>query len=282
MKIYTLTFITTCLLLASCNNNKAEKETPLPSKAKIVKKEETIKKFTNKGQQLVYNLTQKTGNYQTLLNKKDVVYTYTYQTPDGKKDLSTEKYMFNGELSYGAYKQHERTLPNLKGLIEQGYDGDTYWLKHDGVEMDDEASLKRVAFNRPTNFYWFSMMPKLLDPGVVYDYLGEKSIDNKTFQIVKISFTSEDNKPTDIYQLYINKETGMVDQFLFTVADFGKMDVPNLMQLEYEDIDGMLIPTKRQYKKSNWEAEVTDLPWIYVTWTDIKFDNNLKEEDFKI
>ncbi|QXP80837.1 hypothetical protein H0I32_13685 [Winogradskyella sp. HaHa_3_26] len=280
MKIYTLTFIT-CLLLASCNNNKAKTETPLPLEAEIAK-EETIKTFANKGQELVYNLTQKTGNYQTLLNKKDVVYTYTYQTPDGKKDVSTEKYMFNGELSYGAYKQHERTLPNLKGLIEQGYDGDTYWLKHDGVEMNDEAYLKRVAFNRPTNFYWFSMMPKLLDPGVVYDYLGDKSIDNKAYEIVKISFTSEKNKPTDIYQLYINKETGMVDQFLFTVADFGKMDIPNLMQLEYEDIDGMLIPTKRQYKKSNWEAEVTDLPWIYVTWTDIKFDNNLKEEDFKI
>ncbi|QNK78715.1 hypothetical protein H7F37_06480 [Winogradskyella sp. PAMC22761] len=280
MKINTLIFIT-CLLLASCNNNKAEKETPLPLKAKIAK-EEAIKTFTNKGQELVYNLTQKTGNYKTLLNKKDVVYTYTYQTPDGKKDVSTEKYMFNGELSYGAYKQHERTLPNLKGSIEQGYDGNEYWLKQNGVRINDEASLKRVAFNRPTNFYWFSMLPKLLDPGVVYDYLGEKSIDNKAYDIVKISFNSEDNKPTDIYQIYINKETGMVDQFLFTVADFGVMDTPNLMQLEYEDIDGMLIPTKRQYKKSNWEAEVTDLPWIYVIWTDIKFDNNLKEEDFKI
>ncbi|WP_230080230.1 peroxiredoxin-like family protein [Winogradskyella marina] len=280
MKIKILTLIT-CITLASCNNGKTSDAAAKTGTSDSEKKSETIT-FKNKGHELVYELTKKTGDYQTLLNKKDVVYTYTYQTPDGKKDVSTEKYIFNGELSYGAYKQHERTLPNLEGLIEQGYDGDEYWLKHKGnLITDDEAALKRVAFNRPTNFYWFAMLPKLLDPGVTYDYLGEKNIEDTAYDIVKIAFTSENNKPTDIYQVYINKDSGLVDQFLFTVADFGVMETPNLMQLEYEDIDGMLIPTKRQYKKSNWDAEVTDAPWIYVTWTNISFNNNLKKEEFK-
>ncbi|MGJ8550191.1 hypothetical protein [Winogradskyella wichelsiae] len=279
MKTNILTLIT-CLLLASCNNNNAEKKVPQTPNAEVAK-EEAKKTFTNKGQELVYNLTQKTGNYQTLLDKKDVVYTYTYKTPDGKTDITTEKYMFNGELSYGSYTKHERTLPNLEGNIEQGYDGNEYWLKHNGTVINDEAALKHVAFNRPTNFYWFSMFPKLLDPSVNYEYLGKKNINAKAYEIVKISFTSENDKPTDIYQIYINKETGMIDQFLFTVADFGKMDTPSLLQMEYEEIDGIMIPTKRQYKKSNWDAEVTDLPWIYVTWSNIKFNNKLKLEDFQ-
>ncbi|WP_299100801.1 DUF6503 family protein [uncultured Winogradskyella sp.] len=266
-----------CVILMSCNETK--KTTDNETTLETVKSE--TKTFKNKGHELVYNLTQKTGNYQMLLNKKDVVYTYTYTIPDGKTDSSTEKYIFNGELSYGAYSKHQRTLPNLEGSIEQGFDGNEFWLKHNGEIIEDEAALKRVAFNRPTNFYWFAMMPKLLDPSVVYEYLGNKTIDTMEYDVVKVSFTSEDNKPTDIYQLYINENTGLVDQFLFTVADFGKMEIPNLMQLQYEEIDDILIPTKRQYKKSNWEAEVTEQPWIYVNWTDIKFNNNLKKDIFK-
>lgn len=278
MKINTLTIIA-CLFLASCNNKTSD------TKSKTItsdtEKEETLPTFDNKGHELVYHFAKKTGDYQTFLSKKDVVYTYTYETPDGKKDVSTEKYIFNGELSYGAYKQHERTLTNLEGLVEQGYDGNEYWLKHNGDVITDEAALKRTAFNRPTNFYWFAMMPKLLDPGVIYEYLGEKNSNDKVYDIVKVSFKSENDKPTDIYQVYINKDTGLVDQFLFTVADFGVMETPNLMLLEYEEVDGILIPTKRQYKKSNWDAEITDQPWIHVNWTNISFNNNLKKEDFK-
>ncbi|MEP5340369.1 MAG: hypothetical protein ABJL44_05825 [Algibacter sp.] len=276
MKLTPFAIIILLCLSISCKNDKQtnKKNTPIPVTEKVTPK------FDNKAHELVYNMVQKVGNYNKLLSKKDVVYTYTYQTPDGKSDVSTEKYIFDGELSYGAYNKHERTFPQLKGLIEQGYDGKEYWLKHNGEIINDEKKLKRVTFNRPTNFYWFAMMPKLLDPNLNYEYLEEKNINNKKYDVVKVTFKSEDTKPKDIYQLYINKDTNLVDQFLFTVAEFGKMD-PLLMKMEYEDIDGLLIPTKRLYKKSNWDAEVTDEPWIHVNWTNINFNNNLKETGFK-
>ena len=124
------------------------------------------------------------------------------------------------------------------------------------------------------------MMQKLQDPGLIYEYLKEATIDSIQYDVVKISFESKDDKPKDVYQLYINKETKLVDQFLFTVADFGKF-TPLLMKMEYENVDGLLLPTKRKYKASNWDAEVTNEPWIIVTWTNIKFNNNLNKEDFK-
>ena len=97
------------------------------------------------------------------------------------------------------------------------------------------------------------MFQKLLDSGLNYDYLGEKEIENTNFDIVKVSFESKNDKPTDIYQLYINKETGLVDQFLFyLLTDFGVIETPLLMQMEYEKVDTFLIPTKRKYKKSTW------------------------------
>lgn len=236
--------------------------------------------FQNKGHELVYDMVQKTGDYSSLVKKNNVSYTYTYKTPDGKTDISTEKYIFDGQYSYGKYKIHERTFPQIEGLIEQGYDGKEYWLKANGEVLLDEKLLKRVAFNRPTNFYWFAMMQKLLDPGLSYEYLGAQSINKEDYDIVKVTFNSKDEKPKDIYQLYINKKTSLVEQFLFTVADFGAME-PKLMQLKYEEVEGILIPTKRQYKNSTWNADVTDKPWIKVNWSDIKFNTGITKEDFR-
>lgn len=272
-----LTSILLSLSLGACNDKPKTKS----EVSEIAVQKDVPQTFQNKGHELVYTMVEKVGNSDTLSSKKDVVYTYTYTTPDGISDISTEKYIFDGELSYGEYKKHERTLSELEGTIEQGYDGSEFWLKHEGDVVNDTVSLKRVAFNRPTNFYWFAMFQKLLDPGLTYEYLGEKIVDKKEYDVVKITFTSTNKKPTDIYQLYINRETGLVDQFLFTVADFGVLETPYLMQVAYENIDGVLLPTKRKYKKSTWDAAVSDAPWIHVTWTDITFNNDLHKEDFR-
>ncbi|KGL64190.1 DUF6503 family protein [Polaribacter sp. Hel1_85] len=272
LKIITIAF-SFLLTIVSCRNTSKEE-------VKEIVHKETAINYENKGHELVYNLVQKVGDYRHLRLKRDVVYTYTYTTSDGKADISTEKYIFDGELSYGEYKQHQRTLPQLEGKMEQGYGGKDYWLKIDGNLVNDTTALKRVKFSRPTNFYWFTMFQKLLDPGLNYEYLGEKEVNNKAFDIVKVSFESKNDKPTDIYQLYINKETGLVDQFLFTVADFGVIEEPLLMKVNYEKVDGFLIPSTRKYKKSTWDAVVTDAPWIKVNWSNIKFDNKLKRSEF--
>jgi hypothetical protein len=269
-----LLVIGSLLTLAGCQN------TPKMEAREVIAREQATVTFQNKGHELVYNMVKKVGDYQKLRSKKDVVYTYTYTTADGKSDISTEKYIFDGELSYGKYRQHQRTLPELEGTMEQGYDGKEYWLKVNGTLVNDTVALKRVMFTRPTNFYWFAMFQKLLDPDLKYEYLGERETGTKHYEIVKVSFDFKNEKPTDIYQLFINKETGMVDQFLFTVADFGVFEEPLLMQLEYKEVDGFLIPAKRKYQKSTWDAEETEAPWTYVVWSDIKFDNNLKREDF--
>jgi len=275
MKTKLLLSIAIIFSILSCKN-----ENNTTQQQNTLSKKENLKEFENKAHELVYIMTQKVGTYDQLMAKKDVIYTYTYQTPDGKSDISTEKYIFNGEFSYGRYTKHERNLTDLEGEIEQGYDGNEFWLKQNGQIITDPISLKRVAFNRPTNFYWFTMMQKLLDPGLQYEYIKEQTINDKPYDVVKVTFDSKDNKATDIYQLYINKDTKLVDQFLFTVMDYDITE-PFLMEVEYENIEGMLLPTKRRYKNSNWDAEVSNKPWILVNWSDIKFDNNLSKTNFK-
>ncbi len=263
-------FLALLAVASSCaNNNNDKKSTP--------------KVFDNEGHELVYKMVQKVGDYNALLQKKDVSYTYTYTTPDGKKDVSKEKYIFEGELSMGEYKTHERTMPNLEGKIIQGFDGDKYWLKHNGKSIKDSSMLQRVTFNRPTNFYWFAMLPKLLDPGLSYEHLGKIDRNDQSYDIVKVSFSSSNDKPTDIYQIYINQESKLVDYFLFTVADYGVLEKPFLMELKYTSVDGIKIPANRRYKASNWKAELEDdTPWISVIWSDIKFNTGLQPESFKL
>jgi len=276
---FTYTFsVLLSIALISCQENKPKESvaTPLSQEAPETSKME----FQNKAHELVYTMTQKVGDYQKLREMKDVEYIYTYTTPDGKTDQTRERYIFDGEFSYGEYLKHERTLPEIEGSIEQGYDGKTFWLRQDGKYMDDEKALKRVAFNRKTNFYWFTMMQKLMDPGLEYEYIKEDKVDGKSYDVVKVTFDSQEGKATDIYQLWINKQSKLVDQFLFTVMDFNKAD-PFLLKMDYEDVDGIQIPSKRLYTKADWEGNNLDENWIKVTWTDISFNNKLSRAIFE-
>jgi hypothetical protein len=238
-----------------------------------------VPEFQNKGHELVYKMAQETGDYQDLLNLKDIVFNYTYRTPDQKEDVSIESYIFDGELSHGTYIKHERTLPDLEGEMQQGYNGSDFWLKLDGQEITDSAAIESVTFTRKTNFYWFAMMHKLLDPGINYEYLGQDSAVSKIYDVVKITFASADDVATDIYQLYINPETHLVDQFLFTVVSKNMTD-PILMRVEYENIEGVLLTTYRKYTKSDWAANVIKDVWVEEISKDIKFNQGLDKALF--
>ena len=260
-------------LLFSCGNkNTNNDETSKKGEVKIPE-------LKNKGHELVYKMAQKTGNYQDLLNLKNIVFNYTYRTPDQKEDVSIESYIFDGELSHGTYLKHERTLPDLKGKMKQGYNGKNFWLKINGEEITDSKAISSVKFTRKTNFYWFAMMQKLLDPGINYEYLGKESVDSEVYEVVKITFASIDDVASDIYQLYINPKTNLVDQFLFTVVSKNVTD-PILMRVKYENINGILLTTYRKYTKSDWNANVIKDVWVEEITKDIQFNQNLDGDLF--
>jgi hypothetical protein len=125
-KAFSFALLSIFCVLSSCQNETNE-ETNTPKNPT----------FQNKGHELVYKMTQKVGDYQKMAALKDVVYTYSYLTPDSSEDISIEKYIFEGELSYGRYEKHERTLSQYEGTIEQGYNGSTFWFKHNGERKED-------------------------------------------------------------------------------------------------------------------------------------------------
>lgn len=232
---------------------------------------------------LVEKMVAACGGTEAFYSMADVQYEYIYQDlATQKKDVSIERYTFDGERSWAKFTTRDNTMaPDLKGEMIQGYNGKTSWVTVDGKQVEDPKLLNIVDFLRKTNYYWFAMMFKLLDPGVNYEYLGTRQSNNINYDLVKITFGENTGDVQDTYVLYINPETNLVDQFLFTVLDF-KITEPNLMVVEYETVDGLKLPTKRKYAPATWEGEVKKDRWTAEICKNIKFGNSFSHSLYQV
>ena len=223
------------------------------------------------------------GGYKTIAAKKDVQFTYIYDNLDMGKDVSTERHIFHGEHSWAEYKEHARNvLPNQKGVAKQSLINGKPSLTLDGKPITDEQAIWGTVFLRKVNFYWFTMMYKLLDPGTNYKHLGTEKIGDITYDKVSLTYDAAVTKKekNDEYILYFNPDTHLIDLFYFSLPDWG-IEQPILkMTLEYEVVDGVYLSTVRKSfgpdEKGNY-----NLNGVY-TFKDIKFNNGFTPEDFKL
>ncbi len=229
---------------------------------------------------LVQKVVQVAGGVNALRDLQDVEYTYIYRDgKSGKMDVSVERYVFHGEKSWAHYPVHERTVhPDTRQVVTQGFNGDQSWELVGNKRTTDPQARKRADFLRKTNFYWFCMTFKLLDPGLMYSYEGTQQVGDINYELVKVQFKDGVGDASDTYVLYINPKTWRVDQFLFTVMDFGKAD-PSLMKVQYERVSGILLPTLRSYAPADWKGNPKG------AWTDeislsIHFNNDFPASMF--
>jgi len=230
---------------------------------------------------LIEKVAQAVGGNEKLQKLGDVECKYTYhRVSDGKKETSIERYLFAGEKSWARYLVREIFLiPDIEGQLIQGYDGQESWATLNGKLLQEPQIQKITDFSRKTNYYWFVMNFKLLDPGLQYEMLSARKVAGKEYQVVKITFDKNVGDAQDTYVLYINPDTFLVDQFLFTVMDFG-MAQPNLMKVQYAEVEGLKLPVYRKYAKSDWEGNILDENWAEEISEDIKFNNGFAKKMF--
>ncbi len=238
--------------------------------------------FGQDAKKLVETMVETVGGVDRLYSLKDVEYKYTYHDlAADKKDVSIERYVFDGELSWAEYLIREKSMaPQVEGDMVQAYNGDETWVTVDGKLNDAPKILKIADFTRKTNYYWFTMMFKLLDPGVNYEYNGKQTVDGTEYDLVKITFGENVGDVQDTYVLYINPKTHMVDQFLYTVMDFN-ISEPFLMKVDYEEVAGLKLPTKRKSVAANWDGEPKNDKWTAEISEDIKFNNGFDKSLFE-
>jgi hypothetical protein len=235
----------------------------------------------SKSTQLIDALVAVNGGYEKLASKKDVQFTYIYDNFDNGRDVSTERHIFHGEHSWGSYKEHKRNvLPEKEGLAVQSLVNGKPTLSLDGMEITDEKALGGTVFLRKVNFYWFTMMYKLKDPGTNYKHLGTEEINGIQYDKVSLTYNADVTKKekNDEYILYFNPKTHLIDLFFFSLPDWGINEPILKMTLDYEVVDGLYISTVRKSFGPNEKGEYQ--PNGAYTFKDITFNNGFKPEDF--
>ena len=225
------------------------------------------------------------GGKDRLRTLRDVEYRYTYRrVGEGTEDVSLERYIFDGELSWARYDKHEVfVMPGTAGSVTSSFDGETTVSNHGGKPVADEQAAGVLSFLRKTNYYWFCMFFKLADPGVNLKSLGKRTANHIEYDIVQVSFGDDiGDSPDDRYVLYLNPYTHLVDMFLFNVTAFG-IETPLLMQVKYTMVDGTLLPVWRMYRPAKtWDTHevVADGPVVLELSEDVRFNNGFRPRDF--
>ncbi|WP_299433545.1 DUF6503 family protein [uncultured Aquimarina sp.] len=277
------------IVFLSCNQKKEKDTTEETAVTEVVEKETPKKKEitydVNKPGTIINAIAEASGGWDTLWNLKDVEYSYTYEQADGKKDVSIERYIFDGEYSWGKYSVHQvNVLPENEEPIIQNYANGKATVSMDGKEVTDEKTIGTADFLRQVNYYWFMMNFKIGDPGTTYEYKGQETVNGKTYDKVTVAYDPEKTgkEANDAYILYVNPETKLIDQFYFSLPAWGINDTVLLMKVKYTEIDGIQVPTHRYAYIPNDKGEFPEEPSLSEISTNVKFNNGFTPEDFSI
>jgi len=118
-----------------------------------------------------------------------------------------------------------------------------------GEEVADNAELLKWGYGRFINdTYWLLMGFKAFDPGVTRTYDGEKSdACGRAHDVVRFSFDNVGLTPGDVYWMWVNKDTGLVDEWHMKLQGMKPEDPPSVVLFhDYRRFGGLLISTRRE------------------------------------
>jgi hypothetical protein len=233
---------------------------------------------------LIAKVVEANGGKKALLKLKDVSFDYTFKVKDNNiEDISKERYIFNGEVSYADYtKRQVYALPQMPGdKYTQFFNGTSSISKIDGKKITEQQPAFIGHILRKTNYYWFTMMFKLSDPGVNHKMLPSRSVDGISYKVVEMTFGENIGESSkDKYILYINPDTYLIDQFLYNATGFGVTE-PSIMKVKYEKVDGIYLSTYRKYAPADWDGNKLEGPWTEQYTKNVKFNNGYNLENIQ-
>lgn len=131
-----------------------------------------------------------------------------------------------------------------------------------GQLVADPAELLTFGYRRFINdTYWLLMPLKSLDPGVHREYAGEKTgTCGQTYDVVKLSFDKVGLTPGDNYWMWVNRDTGLVDEWHMKLEGDKPEDPPTpVIFHDFKRVGGLLISTRREIKGGTTVIRLDDV-----------------------
>lgn len=131
-----------------------------------------------------------------------------------------------------------------------------------GEEVADPKDLVTFGYRRFINdTYWLLMGFKSFDPGVSREYAGEKTdACGHKYDVVRFSFDKVGLTPGDVYWMWVNRDTGLVDEWHMKLEGSKPEDEPSAVLFhDYRRFGGLLISTRREMKGRNTFIRLDDI-----------------------
>lgn len=166
-----------------------------------------------------------------------------------------------------------------EGLHQWGLYQKKPWALLNGVI--DSNGLKRADYAISNFVYFFEMPFNFLDAGAYPEFVGEEILDGRTYDKVYVSFgLNVGHYPTDWYLAYFDKATGRLSSLAYTSLEKSPSFVEYSATFDdYQEVDGLIIPTAVAVKLSRPISEVRIHQWQI---SDVRFDTGLPETFFKL
>lgn len=131
-----------------------------------------------------------------------------------------------------------------------------------GQPVADPKELLTFGYRRFINdTYWLLMGFKSFDPGVTRQYAGEKTdASGNVYDVVRFSFDNVGLTPGDVYWMWVNRKTGLVDQWHMKLEGSKPEDEPGVILFhDYKRFAGLQISTRREFQGKGQFVVLNDI-----------------------
>ncbi|GAB5520464.1 MAG: hypothetical protein RhofKO_27150 [Rhodothermales bacterium] len=210
-------------------------------------------------------------DYAPVETKADSVALAALNASGGADALAALRYLRfnfgfdrNGEVSVGREHLWDRVTGRYRVEWEGGEDstyvvlfnvndheaGQTY-LNGQAVAEEDNASLLQRAYSGYINdTYWLLFPAKLLDPGVNRAYIADSS--NAERDVITLTFEGVGLTPGDTYWVYVDKASGLVNQWAFRLQNADADSEPRFYKwLDYQALQTPAGPVNLSPRKES-------------------------------
>jgi hypothetical protein len=173
----------------------------------------------------------------------------------------------------GDYRVSGKNREGQDILVIMNVNAKTGKAWRNGEEVADPAELLTFGYRRFINdTFWLLMGFKSFDPGVNREFAGEKTnCAGETLQGVRFSFEKVGLTPGDVYWMWINRDTGLVEEWDMRLQGSKPEDEAGAVLFrDYRRFGGLLISTKREIKGRGQFIRLDDIT-VAETVTDGAF-----------